>query len=129
LGAEVTARKQDWREQVDLSTPHPLRGPSDPLYYNLLAPNQWPKDDLMPSFRPVFEKYMKQMSQISTFFTQLIAECLDLPANAFDNFFDQDQQHKLKIIKYPDAGGSGQGVGPHKDSMRELTDFQNHSSV
>ena len=52
------------------------------------------------------------------FFTQLIAECLNLPSNAFDNFFDQDQQHKLKIITYPDSGdGTGQGVGPHKDSM------------
>ena len=33
-------------------------------------------------------------------------------------FFDEDQQHKLKIVKYPDCGdGVGQGVGPHKDSM------------
>lgn len=58
------------------------------------------------------------MSAVSLFFTSLIAESLDLPSTAFDNFFDKHQQHKLKIVKYPDTGdGVGQGVGPHKDSM------------
>ena len=61
---------------------------------------------------------MRQMSEVSVFFMTLIAESLGLPANAFDRFFDEDQQHKLKIVKYPDIGtGVGQGVGPHKDSM------------
>lgn len=65
---------------------------------------------------------MKKMSDVSTFFTSLIAESLSLPSTAFDAFFDgvngKDQQHKLKIVKYPDNGsGVGQGVGPHKDSM------------
>lgn len=55
---------------------------------------------------------------------------------AFDRFFDADQQHKLKIVKYPDttalplngddnsvrtrssaSSSRSQGVGPHKDSM------------
>ncbi|KAL8961161.1 MAG: hypothetical protein Q9193_002241, partial [Seirophora villosa] len=64
------------------------------------------------------------MSTLSTTFTSLIAEALDLPPTAFDRFFDTDQQHKLKIIKYPDTATlpegqrtQQQGVGPHKDSM------------
>lgn len=74
------------------------------------------------------------MSSLSTEFTSLIAEALGLPPSAFDRFFDADQQHKLKIVKYPDVGalrlaadsdengdeaaaGTAQGVGPHKDSM------------
>ena len=64
------------------------------------------------------------MSTLSTTFTSLIAESLLLPPTAFDRFFDADQQHKLKIVKYPDVSalddeGSSkrQGVGPHKDSM------------
>ncbi len=63
------------------------------------------------------------MSTLSTTFTSLIAEALHIPATAFDRFFDSDQQHKLKIIKYPDISSlpknqqSQQGVGPHKDSM------------
>jgi len=77
---------------------------------------------------------MRRMSQISMLFTSLIAEAIGLHANSFEKFFDADQQHKLKIVKYPEvdipdlpAGASGidrkkweikrQGVGPHKDSM------------
>lgn len=63
------------------------------------------------------------MSSISVFFTSLIAEALLMPPNAFNRFFDSDQQHKLKIVKYPEAPTDSdnpldrQGVGPHKDSM------------
>ncbi|KAI9705810.1 MAG: hypothetical protein M1836_005216 [Candelina mexicana] len=113
----------DWREQIDLSTPQQARKPSDPLYYNLKAPTLWPSGDLLPRFRPIYEEYMRQMSDISTLFTQLVAEAIGLPANSFDRFFDNDQQHKLKVVKYPDLtelgvdGKQAQGVGPHKDSM------------
>lgn len=118
LGNEITARKADWREQYDLSTPHDLPTDKDPLYSNLLAPNQWPDESALPEFRPVFEDYMRKMGDISIFFTSLIAEAIGLPSNAFDQFFDKNQQHKLKVVKYPDSGtGVGQGVGPHKDSM------------
>lgn len=111
------------REQIDLSTPHPLPTASDPLYYNLLSPNQWPDPDYLPLFRPIYESYIRQMSTLSTTFTSLIAEALHLPSTAFSRFFDPDQQHKLKIVKYPDLSSlpadqqSQQGVGPHKDSM------------
>jgi len=65
------------------------------------------------------------MGEVSMFFTQLVAEAIGLPADAFDRFFDEAQQHKLKIVKYPDLAELGveegeeeaQGVGPHKDSM------------
>jgi hypothetical protein len=66
---------------------------------------------------------MQRMSEISTFFTSLIAEALEMPSTAFDRFFDEGQQHKLKIVKYPEAPTDSddplarQGVGPHKDSM------------
>ncbi|KAL8848942.1 MAG: hypothetical protein Q9221_006036 [Calogaya cf. arnoldii] len=123
LGNEITALKTDWREQIDLSTPHPLPTASDPLYYNLLSPNQWPDPNYLPMFRPTFESYISQMSTLSITFTSLIAEALHLPPTAFSRFFDPDQQHKLKIVKYPDLSSlpadqqSQQGVGPHKDSM------------
>lgn len=73
------------------------------------------------------------MSTLSVTFTSLIAEALLLSLTAFDRYFDRDQQHKLKIVKYPDSGAlprsstspakdqtettQAQGVGPHKDSM------------
>ncbi|CRK08232.1 hypothetical protein BN1723_020938, partial [Verticillium longisporum] len=55
--------------------------------------------------------------------TSLIAEAIQLPADAFNKYFDAHQQHKLKVVKYPDlqelglGDAQGQGVGPHKDSM------------
>ncbi|KAL8824474.1 MAG: hypothetical protein Q9191_005034 [Dirinaria sp. TL-2023a] len=122
--AETTAHCADQREQIDLSTPHPLPSPTAPLYRNLRAPNQWPSPSHLPSFRPTYETYIREMSAISTEFTSLIAESLLLQPTAFDRFFDSDQQHKLKIIKYPDVSNipeeareARQGVGAHKDSM------------
>ncbi|KAF2813155.1 Clavaminate synthase-like protein [Mytilinidion resinicola] len=131
---ETTAHNPDHREQLDLSTPQPIPSPTAPLYHNLLAPNQWPSHTHLPGFRPVFEDYMRRMASISTFFTSLIAEAIGLPATSFDRFFDADQQHKLKIVKYPEVAIpplgpaataeekrgediARQGVGPHKDSM------------
>ncbi|KXJ91244.1 naringenin 3-dioxygenase [Microdochium bolleyi] len=129
LSAEITAGKIDHREQIDLSTEHPVPDASAPLYDNLLAPNQWPSPSVLPDFRPVFTDYIARMSAVSVRFVSLIAEAIALPASAFDKYFDPagEQQHKLKIVKYPDVSeldlpaGAGaeaaQGVGPHKDSM------------
>ncbi|KAK8074782.1 hypothetical protein PG997_009445 [Apiospora hydei] len=130
LSAEITAGQIDHREQIDLSTEHPVPGPDAPRHHNLLAPNQWPSESVLPDFRPVFIEYMSRMGAVSVQFTSLIAEAVGLPPDAFDKYFDGPrQQHKLKIVKYPDVAelglpsgpGSGaqqgQGVGPHKDSM------------
>jgi isopenicillin N synthase-like dioxygenase len=125
LSAEITAGETDHREQLDLATSHDLPSPSDPLYYNLLAPNQWPSESAIPGFQSVYQQYMKSMGAMSIAFTSLIAEAISLPADAFDKYFaGEDQHHKLKIVKYPDLatlgvkeGQQGQGVGPHKDSM------------
>ncbi|KAL8387875.1 hypothetical protein RB595_009610 [Gaeumannomyces hyphopodioides] len=126
LSAEITAGAVDHREQIDLSTEHAVPTPDQPAYYNLLAPNQWPSPALLPRFRPAFTEYMTRMGAVSMRFTSLVAEAIGLPAAAFDRYFERavaDQQHKLKVVKYPDAGELGgdgssrQGVGPHKDSM------------
>ena len=126
LGMEITRFQTDWREQIDLSTPHPVPGPEDPLYHNLLAPNLWPDEEALPTFKETYEEYMGLMGSMSIRFTSLCAEAIGMPADAFDKFFDgEGQQHKLKIVKYPDLAelgvpesqGEGQGVGPHKDSM------------
>lgn len=128
LDAEITAHTIDHREQIDLSTDHAIRTPDQPLYRNLFAPTQWPSPSYLPDFKPVYSEYITLMGSISIFFTSLIAEAIGLQPNAFNKYFDVDQQHKLKIVKYPDLKelglwkegdeiGEGQGVGPHKDSM------------
>lgn len=124
LSAEITAGEIDHREQIDLSTEHPVPGPDAPKHHNLLAPNQWPSPSVLPDFRPSFTQYMALMGAMSIRFTSLIAEAIELPPDAFDKYFEgPTQQHKLKIVRYPDVGELGpnaasrQGVGPHKDSM------------
>ncbi|KAL2063601.1 hypothetical protein VTL71DRAFT_5406 [Oculimacula yallundae] len=129
LDAEITAHTIDHREQIDLSTDHPVRTPDQPLYRNLFAPTQWPSSAHLPNFKPVYSEYITRMGEISIFFTSLIAEAIGLAPTAFNKYFDVDQQHKLKIVKYPDLKelglwkegeeipAEGQGVGPHKDSM------------
>ncbi|KKY34806.1 putative naringenin 3-dioxygenase [Diaporthe ampelina] len=128
LSAEITAGQIDHREQIDLSTEHPVPGPDAPRHHNLLAPNQWPSEDVLPGFRATYAEYMRLMAGVSVRFTSLVAEAVGLPPHAFDKYVGApDQQHKLKIVRYPDAGELGlgggedssarQGVGPHKDSM------------
>ena len=138
LAAEVTAGAVDHREQIDLSTEHAAPGPGAPAHHNLLGPNQWPSEAVLPGFRPAFTEYMERMGAVSTRFTSLVAEAVGLDPRAFDRYFDDDpasgrrQQHKLKVVRYPDAAelglaegqqqaaaaaAAGQGVGPHKDSM------------
>lgn len=125
LSAEITAGEVDHREQLDLATSHPIPSNKHPLYHNLLAPNQWPSEAVLPGFPKLFSEYMKRMGLMSIAFTSLIAEAIGLPKDAFDKYFTKDQHHKLKIVKYPDVSqlgehglqGQTQGVGPHKDSM------------
>ncbi|KAJ5769529.1 Oxoglutarate/iron-dependent dioxygenase [Penicillium odoratum] len=121
LGAEITALKPDHREQFDFATELPAPGPDEPLYRYIVGPNQWPDEEAIPGFRQTIEHYVDEVSMLSAAFTALIAEALDLPPTALDQAFDNPQQHKLKLIKYPpptasDNDADFQGVGPHKDS-------------
>ncbi|KAF4125155.1 Isopenicillin N synthase [Geosmithia morbida] len=124
LSAEMTAGAVDDREQLDLATEHALPAPGSPRYHNLVAPNQWPREEVLPGFRALYTEYMRRMGLMSIRFTSLIAEAIGLPAGAFDRYLGEGEHHKLKIVRYPDLGevgglgrGRGQGVGPHKDSM------------
>ncbi|GLI82121.1 hypothetical protein PoHVEF18_010522 [Penicillium ochrochloron] len=121
LGQEITALKNDYREQFDFATELPAPGPEEPLYRNIRGPNQWPDRNFLPDFRPTIENYLDAIEELSTSFKSLVAEALDLPSNAFDDFFDSPSQNKFKLIKYPEpvdshTGEETQGVGPHKDS-------------
>jgi isopenicillin N synthase-like dioxygenase len=89
-----------------------------------VGPNMWPKEELLPHFREIIEEYMTLMAGVAAKFTKLVAEAIGLPPDSFDKFFEPKegpwkQQHKLKIVKYPDvadlpSGATTQGVGPHK---------------
>lgn len=114
LGDEITKNKTDWREQMDLATE--LEAPDDhePLYRRLRGPNQWPDERLIPGFRATYEAYIEQMGPVSIRFVSLIAEALGLQADAFAHLFDANQQHKLKVVRYPDVA-EVEGIVGEKD--------------
>ncbi|KAI3006703.1 hypothetical protein CBS147346_3603 [Aspergillus niger] len=118
LGAETTARQIDYREQFDFATELPPPAPDAPLYRNIRGPNQWPDEKAIPRFRHAVEAYLAEMSPVAEAFRTLIAEALDLPPTALQQFFENPTQQKLKLIKYPPPStpSEAQGVGAHKDS-------------
>ncbi|KAG5357938.1 1-aminocyclopropane-1-carboxylate oxidase-like protein 8 [Yarrowia sp. B02] len=103
LGDEITKNQTDWREQVDLATELPAPQDDEPLYRRLRGPNQWPDESLIPGFREAFEAYIDQMGPVSINFVSLIAQALGLEADAFAHLFEEKQQHKLKVVRYPDV--------------------------
>ncbi|KAK5104174.1 hypothetical protein LTS08_002059 [Lithohypha guttulata] len=113
----ITLGKQFFELPEDKKLECEMKNAKSFLGYNKLD------ESALPEFRQTYEEYMTKMGRMSMWFTSLIAEAVGLPSNAFDQFFDGDaQQHKLKIVKYPDLAelgveGEAQGVGPHKDSM------------
>lgn len=139
LAQEVTAKSTDWREQVDFGTE--LEGPDeaevrteDDLYLNLVGPNIWPNEALLPNYRSTIESYFNRMIQFNYEFLSDITSLIGLPEGLFNKYFNQDlkkQCHKMKLIYYPDLEQLaqnneitplvenekplGQGVGPHRD--------------
>jgi isopenicillin N synthase-like dioxygenase len=67
----------------------------------------------------VVEAYMNALTLLSRRFLHLVAESLDLPMEAFDQYSEplDDDYSRLKIIKYPPVEGFAQGCGPHKDAV------------
>lgn len=49
---------------MDISTPKPPRKETDPIYYNLHGPNQWPREDLLPGFQELYDE-VRQISKVT----------------------------------------------------------------
>ena len=143
LANEITASHADWREQIDLGTELPAPGPGEPVYKNIEGPNLWPDAAYAPQFRPVIERYIARMTQLSATFRRLVCEAIGLAPTALDQYFQPNQQAKMKLIAYPDTlelNGNRlaalpddtpqQGVGPHRDLdlltfIHQVTPHQN----
>jgi isopenicillin N synthase-like dioxygenase len=65
------------------------------------------------------EEYIAKIDELAQSFVHLVAECLALPADTFDDF--KGQMSRLKFVKYPRSAPNSQGVGPHKDSAGLFT--------
>ncbi|KAI0030372.1 Clavaminate synthase-like protein [Vararia minispora EC-137] len=121
LGVEWTKGAADMREQWDFGTPYEAEEQREglPDYRRLWGPAQWPAEDELPGFKETVLEYLKQVTELSELFIQLVAEALGLPSDGLARFFDEKRgvMHRSKIVKYPPLGevSSTQGVGPHFD--------------
>ncbi len=108
LSAEVTAGLSITGSKSISLPEHPVPGRTHPGITTSPVSNQWPSPSVLPEFRPIFTDYMARMGAMSISLHLLIAEAIELPADAFDKYFDDPpsaQQHKLKIVKYPVTSG------------------------
>lgn len=121
-GWERTRGRSDWREQVDIGSERPAlpRDSDAPHWLRLQGPNQWP--DSLPELRPAAQRLQDELTGVTHRLLAAVALALDLPADSFDPIVADEPTQLIKLIRYPghdassEAGESGQGVGPHKDS-------------
>ncbi|MGC0366618.1 isopenicillin N synthase-like dioxygenase [Rhodococcus sp. 27YEA15] len=118
LGGELTEGKQDWREQIDISTEQPaaVRTDGSPAWEILQGPNQWPES--LPELREVVTEWHDTLSAIARRLLSEWAVALGQEANIFDAAFAVDPSILIKVVRYPgrDKGAGTQGVGGHKDA-------------
>ena len=79
--------------------------------------NQWPDPEALPDFRPTMTAYMDALEALGKSLMPLYALALDLPADWFDEAFDEPQ-YTLRCSHYPphEAGPGQFGIAPHTDS-------------
>jgi len=119
LGDEVTAGKNDWRDQIDIGPEEPAIElvAGDPAWRRLRGPNQWPVN--LPALQRVATGYMAMMHTLSLDLVRALATGLGLQRNYFVDAMTPDPYPRMKISRYPaipDSSVDVQGLGLHHDS-------------
>jgi isopenicillin N synthase-like dioxygenase len=117
VGAELTGGVPDLREQLDLSTEHPVRGLDiDPPYLRLDGPNQWLADDVLPGFRAHMAEYFQRMAALADTLLDVFSVALGLAPQHLRSVFGERPLSFVKLIDYPPTPPGGAGVNPHHDA-------------
>ncbi|ANB15198.1 hypothetical protein AWJ20_2822 [Sugiyamaella lignohabitans] len=124
LGAEITARATDIREQFDFgsATTTTNEDTENQQWKRIQGPSLFLPDSIVPGFKDTVTTYIDDMGHLASYFLELVAESLNLPPTSFKEF--EGEMNRLKLVKYPPVTAdapSKQGVGPHKDSSGMLT--------
>ncbi len=123
LKSEITAGKQDWRDQIDIGPEAAAQEevPDDPPWLKLIGPNQWPQS--LPEMPGVISAWMKQVQSVGMSLMQAMAEGLGKPRDYFDDRMSPDPYTRVKVIRYPpqanqnsEQSADEQGLGLHHDS-------------
>ena len=117
MGAELTDRAVDWREQIDIGVERaavePGAGVAD--YWRLEGPNLWPAG--LSEMQDIVSEWTERLSAISLDLLRALARSLGAPEDSFDEAFGARAFPMLKIVRYPGEsdGEPQQGVGSHRD--------------
>lgn len=117
VGAELTDQRVDHREQVDVwteLTPHP-RGVV-PAYLRLEGPNQWLDEETMPGWRPLVERFQREMGAIADQLMAAMCVGLGLAPDHLDHLFGERRSSLVKLIHYPATPPGEAGVNAHHDA-------------
>ncbi len=112
------ARKPNLVEAFFLKRDMPADHPDVLANKRYRCMNQWPVEDDVPGFRKTAVAYMAAVEALCMKMLPVYARALDLPADYFDQPFD-DPQYTLRLSHYPpsEAGDEDQyGLAPHTDS-------------
>ena len=117
VGAELTGGRPDLREQLDLSTEHPVRGLDvEPAYLRLDGPNQWLSEEVLPGFRAHMAEYFDRMSAVADTMLEVFSVGLGLDRGHLRSVFGPRPLSFVKLIDYPPSPSDGAGVNPHHDA-------------
>jgi len=117
VGAELTGGRPDLREQLDLSSEHPVRGLDvDPPYLRLDGPNQWLDEAVLPGFREHMGEYFSRMSALADRLLEVFSVGLGLAPGHLRDVFGERPLSFVKLIDYPPTPPDGAGVNPHHDA-------------
>ena len=116
VGAELTLGEVDHREQLDLSTEHPVRPePVAEPYLRLDGPNQWLPDEDAPGLRAVTDAVVEHLERIGGVLLRALPLGLGLPEDVLVERFGRRTFSLLKMISYPPTPPGGAGVNAHSD--------------
>lgn len=117
VGAELTGGRPDLREQLDLSTEHPVRGHDlHPAYLRLDGPNQWLPEEVLPGFRAHMADFFARMSQLADVLLDVFSVGLGLDRGHLRGAFGERPLSFVKLISYPPTPPDGAGVNPQHDA-------------
>jgi len=113
-----TAKKPQLAEAFFPKSELPVDPPDVVSKKRYRCENHWPEAAAVPGFRETAVAYMDAMESLGKRMLPVYARALDLPANWFDEPFD-DPQYTLRLSHYPpsEVGEADQyGLAPQTDS-------------
>jgi len=117
VGTEFTNNRPDIREQIDVWSEHPPSDQADgPDYLQLLGPNQWMPEDVLPGQRELALNWFERLGTLSDEVLSLFATGLGLPREQFAAAFGNDAMSLTKFISYPPTPEGAAGVNAHNDT-------------